>query len=129
MKKLLTSVILFFPVLFSSAQQYTPSKENLEMRKQFRDMKYGLFIHWGASSVLGAGEWVMNNRNINVNDYRRLQQFFNPIAFNAREWVSVAKNAGMKYITFITRHHDGFSNWILKPRIGRSPTRLTGKMS
>ena len=114
MKKLLTSVILFFPVLFSSAQQYTPSKENLEMRKQFQDMKYGLFIHWGASSVLGAGEWVMNNRNINVNDYRRLQQFFNPIAFNAREWVSVAKNAGMKYITFITRHHDGFSNWDTK---------------
>lgn len=114
MKKLLTSVIFFLCALFSSAQQYTPSKENLEMRKQFQDMKYGLFIHWGASSVLGAGEWVMNNRNINVNDYRRLQQFFNPIAFNAREWVSVAKNAGMKYITFITRHHDGFSNWDTK---------------
>ncbi len=77
-------------------------------------MKFGMFIHWGASSVLGAGEWVMNNRNIKVKDYTRLQQIFNPQYFNASEWVATAKNAGMKYIVFITRHHDGFSNWDTK---------------
>ena len=114
MKKLLVSTIFFFSFLLAIAQAYVPSRENLEMRKQFQDMKYGLFIHWGLSSVLGAGEWVMNNRNIKVKDYQKLQDFFNPIQFNAKEWVTMAKNAGMKYITFITRHHDGFSNWDTK---------------
>jgi alpha-L-fucosidase len=84
------------------------------MRRNFQDMKFGLFIHWGASSVLGAGEWVMNNRNIKVEDYRRLKDFFNPAQFDAAAWVSMAKAAGIKYITFITRHHDGFSNWDTK---------------
>jgi len=56
----------------------------------------------------------MNNRNIKVKDYSRLQHVFNPISFNAAQWVTAAKSAGMKYIVFITRHHDGFSNWDTK---------------
>ena len=74
----------------------------------------GMFIHWGASSVLGAGEWVMNNRNIGVKEYSRLINIFNPQNFDAKKWVATAKTGGMKYITFITRHHDGFSNWDTK---------------
>lgn len=93
------------------AQTYTPTPENLEARQLFQDMKFGMFIHWGASSVLGAGEWVMNNRNIQVSEYNRLLGIFNPQQFDAQKWVATAKGAGMKYITFITRHHDGFSNW------------------
>ena len=77
-------------------------------------MKFGMFIHWGASSVLGNGEWVMNNRNIHIDEYSRLMHVFNPTKFNAQDWVAAAKNAGMKYITFITRHHDSFSNWDTK---------------
>ena len=73
-----------------------------------------MFIHWGLSSTLGAGEWVMNNRNISRKNYTRLLQTFNPIHFDAAKWVSAAKSAGMKYIVFITRHHDGFSNWDTK---------------
>lgn len=69
-----------------------------------------MFIHWGLSSVLGDGEWVMNNRNIKVADYTRLLRAFNPVDFDAAKWVATAKNAGMKYIVFITRHQDGFSN-------------------
>ena len=108
----LVTALFFF---FGNAQNsYKPSVSNLESRKVFQDMKFGLFIHWGASSVLGAGEWVMHNRNIKVNDYKHLLSFFNPNDFNADEWVSTAKKAGMKYITFITRHHDGFSNWDTK---------------
>lgn len=94
--------------------KYKATPENLAARKLFQDMKFGMFIHWGASSTLGAGEWVMNNRNIRVNDYRRLLQIFNPVDFDAAKWVATARNAGMKYITFITRHHDGFSNWDTK---------------
>jgi len=97
-----------------NAQEYTPSKENLEARNWFDSARFGMFIHWGASSVLGHGEWVMNNRNIRVPEYHRLQQIFNPIGFDAKKWVSTAKNAGMHYITLITRHHDGFSLWDTK---------------
>lgn len=93
---------------------YTPSKENLEARQQFQDMKFGMFIHWGASSVLAHGEWVMNDRGIRAQDYSMLQKVFNPTEFNAKDWVATAKNAGMQYITLITRHHDGFSNWDTK---------------
>ena len=114
MKKLVTALCFFTIVLTSRAQTYTPTKENTEARKLFQDMKFGMFIHWGASSVLGDGEWVMNNRNIRVPEYTRLLKIFNPQSFDAAKWVSAAKNGGMKYITFITRHHDGFSNWDTK---------------
>ncbi len=117
MKKVVTIIACFILntcLLSAQVQEYTPAKENLEARHQFQDNKYGMFIHWGLSSVLGDGEWVMNNRNIKVADYTRLLRAFNPVDFDAAKWVSTAKNAGMKYIVFITRHHDGFSNWDTK---------------
>lgn len=97
--------------LFAQAQTYTPTPANLAARQQFQNMKFGMFIHWGASSVLGSGEWVMNNRNIRVKEYQHLLRVFNPIDFDAKAWVDAAQSAGMNYITIITRHHDGFSNW------------------
>jgi alpha-L-fucosidase len=96
------------------SQNYTPATENINARHDFQDMKFGMFIHWGPFSIPGRGEWVMNNENIKVKDYTKLMSFFNPIEFNAAQWVSMAKNAGMKYITLITRHHDGFSMWDTK---------------
>lgn len=114
MRKLITILACTLNVLLIAAQEYTPAKENLDSRHQFQDNKYGMFIHWGLSSVLGDGEWVMNNRNIKVVDYTRLLRAFNPVDFDAAKWVATAKNAGMKYIVFITRHHDGFSNWDTK---------------
>jgi alpha-L-fucosidase len=113
--RLLLIYFLFLPLFtLVNAQDYSPTPENLASRKTFQDDKFGMFIHWGASSVLGNGEWVMNNRNITVPEYSRLLQIFNPQNFDAAKWVSTAKAAGMKYITFITRHHDGFSNWDTK---------------
>jgi alpha-L-fucosidase len=107
---------IFCLLIYSNiiAQTYTPPKENIAARTNFQDNKFGMFIHWGPFSIPGDGEWVMNNRNITVKNYTRLEKFFNPIDFNAAEWVSMAKNAGMKYITLITRHHDGFSMWNTK---------------
>lgn len=104
---------LFF-MSFVLAQTYTPAAENLKARQKFREDKFGLFIHWGPFSIPGDGEWVMNNKNIKVRNYKRLMDFFNPAEFDAAAWVSLAKNAGMKYITLITRHHDGFSMWNTK---------------
>lgn len=113
MKKNLIFFVLLF-ITFSLKAQYMPTKENLAARKEFEAIRFGLFIHWGPFSIPGSGEWVMNNRNIKVKDYTRLKDFFNPIAFNAAEYVGLAKSAGMKYITLITRHHDGFSLWDTK---------------
>ena len=88
---------------------YVPSKENIEARKWFQDAKFGLFVHWGVYSVLGDGEWVMNNQNISIKEYEKLPSFFNPTEFDPKKWVKMAKDAGMKYITITSRHHDGFS--------------------
>ncbi len=113
MKNFLFTFFCFWAVL-STAQTYTPTPSNVAARAAFQDRKFGMFIHWGASSVLGDGEWVMNNKNINKDDYKKLLKVFNPVDFDAAKWVSTAKNAGMKYIVLITRHHDGFSNWDTK---------------
>ncbi|MCC7237219.1 MAG: alpha-L-fucosidase [Bryobacterales bacterium] len=91
------------------AQSYTPTPENLKAREWFQDARFGLFIHWGVYSVLEDGEWVMNNRKIPVSEYEQLPPRFNPVQFNAAEWVSLAKAAGMKYITITSKHHDGFA--------------------
>ena len=71
-------ILLNVKPLFSQ-ENYTPSAENLEAREWFEDAKFGLFIHWGVYSVLGDGEWVMNNQNIAVDSYEKLPAFFNPI--------------------------------------------------
>ena len=68
-----------------------------------------MFIHWGVYSLLGQGEWVMQNRPIAVPDYEWLASTFNPQRFDARAWVALAKSTGIKYITITSRHHDGFS--------------------
>ncbi len=109
MKKLIIIIICFTVSLSYAQEGYIPTKENLEARKWFEKAKFGLFIHWGVYSVLGDGEWVMNNQNISIKEYERLPSFFNPIEFDADKWVKMAKEAGMKYITITSRHHDGFS--------------------
>ena len=103
MKNLL--ICLFAVIIFtnSNAQTHSPTPENIAARSRFQDDKFGLFIHWGVFSILGDGEWVMNNENIPVKDYSRLEHFFYPTQFDAQAWVSMAKDAGMKYITLITR--------------------------
>ena len=109
MKKITLIIIIIFLNFSYSQNQYTPSVENLEARKWFEEARFGLFIHWGVYSILGDGEWVMNNQNISIKEYEKLPGFFNPTDFDAEKWVLMAKNAGMKYITITSRHHDGFS--------------------
>jgi len=88
---------------------YQPTSSNLEARRWFQDARFGMFIHWGVYSVLGDGEWVMNNRKIPIHDYEKLPRAFNPVDFDPAEWVAIAKAAGMKYITITSKHHDGFA--------------------
>jgi len=102
--------LLFYQERSALAQApYQPAPENLQARREFQDMKFGMFIHWGVYSVLGDGEWVFHNRKLKLDEYNRLPAFFDPEKFDAKTWVSLAKSAGMKYITITSRHHDGFA--------------------
>ena len=93
------------------AQPYAPTPENLTSRKKFQEDRFGLFIHWGVYSVLGDGEWVMNNQRIPIANYEKLPGFFNPVNFDPAAWVKLVKDAGMRYITITSKHHDGFAMW------------------
>ena len=98
-----------------SNSSYQPSPENIEARQWFQDAKFGIFIHWGVYSLMaGAGEkdvaeWVMEEKQIPIDKYEKLPKFFNPVKFNADEWVENIKASGAKYITITSKHHDGFA--------------------
>lgn len=110
MKKTLLLIAALLIGFCSMAQEtYKPTAENLKAREQFQDEKFGIFLHWGLYSMIGAGEWVMTNWNINHREYLKLAKTFYPSEFDADAWVSAIKAAGAKYITITTRHHDGFS--------------------
>lgn len=77
----------------------------------WRASKFGMFIHWGLYSILGRGEWVMHNEKISPNKYKELADQFNPKHFDADKWAQIAKDAGMRYMVMVSRHHDGFALW------------------
>lgn len=111
MKKSLLLLLLIATNVCSYAQVAVtpPSAENLQARKEYQDMKFGIFIHWGVYSMLGDGEWIMFQKNISREEYSHLPAGFYPSKFNADEWVKAIKDSGAKYVTITSRHHDGFS--------------------
>lgn len=79
--------------------------------EDWKDLRFGMFIHWGLYSILGRGEWAMFSEPIDKDEYRRLTDSFTAERFDAHMWAHTAKKAGMKYMVLTTRHHDGFSLW------------------
>ncbi|MEY3349985.1 MAG: hypothetical protein RIQ50_96, partial [Bacteroidota bacterium] len=121
------TILLFLSLIFSisvSAQKdfLKESKQERDVRMQWwRDATFGMFIHWGAyavpagvyqgKEVKGIGEWIMHSAQIPIPEYEEFVRQFNPVNFNAKQWVAIAKNAGMKYIVITSKHHDGFCIW------------------
>src|SRR5215204_3066358 len=92
----------------------------------FQDIRFGMFIHWGLYSIIAKQEWVMHTDRIPVSDYEKLVPQFNPVKFNADEWVSIAADAGQKYMVITSRHHDGFSMYdtaLSDYKVTRTPFR------
>ena len=123
---MLRSFRLFLTLMFAAVLLSTTSLSAAETKternarmKWWREARFGMFIHWGLYSVPagtykgwqigGIGEWIMNTGEIPVAEYAGFAKQFNPVKFNADEWVAIAKNAGMKYIVITSKHHDGFA--------------------
>jgi len=123
MKQLVAAVAAFALLAgHTDAQAPAPARPDPAKEKRlewFREAKYGLFIHWGLYAIPagewngkrspGLGEWVMLRSHVPVKQYEQLASRFNPVKFNADEWVKVATDAGMKYIVITSKHHDGFA--------------------
>lgn len=98
-----------------NADEAIIEKESMEW---WRNAKFGMFIHWGLYSV-AAGDWngkpsrgnehFMLYEKVPLKEYAKIAGEFNPIKFNADDWVKKAKDAGMKYIVFTSKHHDGYA--------------------
>ncbi len=115
MNKLLCSIagasMIFGSATANEIPNYVPAPENLQARQEFADNGFGIFLHWGIYSMFAQGEWYLNYDNITAEEYAKAASGFYPANFDAAKWVSAIKESGAKYITFTTRHHDGFSMW------------------
>jgi len=108
-----TITALFLVLLSGCSGKITKSPANLRKQKAqwFQNAKFGMFIHWGIYSVKAKGEWVMHMDMITVEEYEKLAPKFNPVLYDPSEWVKTAKDAGCRYITITSKHHDGFAMW------------------
>lgn len=107
MKIILLHLLLIISFLVP-AQNFETDKKLL---KEFQDMKFGMFVHWGPVSVKGTEIGWSRGREVPVEEYDNLYKDFYPMQFDADEWMKILKDAGIKYFIITTRHHDGFSLW------------------
>lgn len=114
MKRIVLACLALFGITLVAraenfVKDYVPSEEIRKAQEEFRDNKFGIFIHWGLYSMLAQGEWFMTNHDINYKEYEKLASAFYPIRFDAAKWVADIKASGARYICITSRHHEGFS--------------------
>ena len=115
MKRNVVIGVLFFLIAFCCmAADKDLSKVDPAAMKDWQDMRFGMFIHWGPVSLTGHEIGWSRGKETPVEEYDQLYKKFNPVKFNADQWVAIAKQAGMKYIVLTTKHHDGFCLWDTK---------------
>lgn len=100
MRKILIAGVLGLSSLLSMQAQesYVPAEANLRSREEFRDMKLGIFLHWGIYSLYAQGEWYLQNSVPDRHEYAKAADAFYPHRFDARKWVRSIKEAGARYI-------------------------------
>ena len=108
MRRHLTALCVLAAMTITAAAQYTPTAANIEARREFEDARFGIFIHWGIYSMFAQGEWYLN-RDLRESEYAKAAAAFYPARFDAREWTRAIRDSGARYVTFTSRHHDGFS--------------------
>ncbi len=106
------------PTAPKTAAAHEPSEADRDIRMAWwRNARFGMFIHWGLYSIPagewpGKGsnhaEWIRDTAKIPVGEYEGLRHKFNPVKFDAEQWVAIAREAGMKYLVITSKHHDGF---------------------
>ena len=109
-------LIILIISIYSCSEQRPPEyppfpSDHAEKMEWWKDARFGMFIHWGPVSLKGTEIGWSRGREIPIEEYDSLYLQFNPVNFDATEWVKLAKEAGMKYIVFTSKHHDGFCNW------------------
>lgn len=111
--KLIKLFSLWFVVIMCGtlSAQSTRSKAPQEAVQKWKDLRFGMFIHWGPVSLTGHEIGWSRGGETPIEDYDNLYKRFNPENFDADKWVSIAKSAGMKYMVLTTKHHDGFCLW------------------
>lgn len=124
LKSIVLNCVLLFVAASCSAVEKDPLKADSDAIKQWQDMRFGMFIHWGPVSLTGHEIGWSRGSQTPIEEYDQLYKKFNPTEFDADQWVQVAKDAGMKYMVLTTKHHDGFCLWPSKYtdyHIGNSP--------
>jgi alpha-L-fucosidase len=95
----------------AAGQPHQPPLPKQERTRWFQDAKFGMFIHWGAYSVIGRHEWSRHQLQIPQAEYDKYVRRFNPVNYDPNLWVDLAKNAGCRYMVITSKHHDGFAIW------------------
>jgi len=97
--------------LGGGGEAYPELKTNVKALQEWQTIKFGLFVHWGPVSLRGTEIGWSRGREVPIHEYDNLYKEFNPVLFNAEEWVNMIKAAGMKYLVITAKHHDGFCIW------------------
>ncbi len=122
MKKLLILCVVLIQTSILIAQwgggeKYHDLKPNKESMEKFEKMRFGIFMHWGPSIMRGTSSWGRGNHpydfapKVPINEFDSLYLQFNPVLFDANDWISTVKKSGAKYYVITTKHHDGFCIW------------------